>query len=128
MTDKTEQLRAEAAAIQDFLELTCSDDPNEMVARLSDLSVYMARTGKMLADARRMQDAAVAAAYAEHTKSILKMPATVARKFIESQTAAENYLVNWLDRLNRACTHQSENLRTQVSFAKQQLELTRKGY
>lgn len=123
-----EQLRAEAAAIQDFLELTCSDDPNEMVARLSDLSVYMARTGKMLADARRMQDAAVAATYAEHTKSILKMPATVARKFIESQTAAENYLVNWIDRLNRACTHQSENLRTQVSFAKQQLELTRKGY
>lgn len=123
-----EQLRAEAERIQAYLEITASDDPNELAARLSDLNVYLARTGKMLAEASCIRDRAVAAVYAEEARAIFKMPATVARRFVESQTADQNALVVWLDRLNRACTHQSENLRTQISFAKQQLELTRKGY
>ena len=61
-------------------------------------------------------------------KAILKMPATIAMKFIASQTVTENYLVNWLDRINRTCTHQSDNIRTQISFAKEQMSLTRRGY
>lgn len=123
-----EQLKQEAAQIQESLEITVSEDPNEMVARLSDLSVYMARTGKMLSDAQLIRDKAMAGVYAESIKLIEKMPATVTRKFVESQTADENHLVTWLERLNRTCTHQSENLRTQVSFSKQQLEMTRSGY
>lgn len=126
--ETTEQLRDEAKRIQAYLEITASDDPNELVARLSELNVYLARTGRMLAEAACIRDRAVAAVYAEEAKAIFRMPATVARRFVESQTADENELVTWLDRLNRACTHQSENLRTQISFAKQQLELTRKGY
>ncbi len=123
-----EQLQQEAGQIQSFLEITVSEDPNEMVSRLSDLSVYMARTGKMLADAQHIRDKAIANVYAESIRLIEKMPATVTRKFVESQTANENHIVTWLERLNRSCTHQSENLRTQVSFAKQQLEMTRSGY
>lgn len=126
--DTREQLRAEAERIQAFLEITVSDDPHEQVARLSDMSVYMARTGRMLAEASCLRDRAVAAVYAGEGRAILKMPATVARKFVDSQTADENELVIWIDRLNRSCTHCAENLRTQISFAKQQLELTRKGY
>lgn len=123
-----QQLSAEASHIQDYLEITVSDDPNEMVSRLSDLNVYMARTGKMLADAQLLRDKAIAGVYAQSIKLIEKMPATVTKKFVESQTADENALVTWIDRLNRSCTHQSENLRTQVLFAKQQLEMTRNGY
>lgn len=125
-----EELLAEAQEIQTFLESVPdnNDDPNELSTRLSYLNNYMARSGKMLADAKQMQDAAIAAAYAEHSKTILKMPATIAQKFIASQTVGENYLVNWLDRINRTCTHQSDNIRTQISFAKEQMSLTRKGY
>ncbi|MDE5945557.1 MAG: hypothetical protein K2G93_08260 [Rikenella sp.] len=128
MNNTPEQLRAEAERIQAYLEITASDDPNELVARLSDLNVYLARTGRMLAEASCIRDRAVAAVYASRAEVIERMPATVARRFVDSQTADENELVVWLDRLNRTCTHQSENLRTQISFAKQQLELTRKGY
>nr|WP_288892824.1 hypothetical protein [uncultured Alistipes sp.] len=123
-------LLQEAQEIQNFLESVPdnNEDPNELSIRLTYLNNYMARSGKMLADAKMMQDSAVAAAYAEHTKSILKMPATIAQKFIASQTVDENYLVNWLDRINRTCTHQSDNIRTQISFAKEQMGLTRRGY
>lgn len=125
-----DDLLHEAQEIQDFLESVPdnNEDPNELAMRLSYLNNYMARSGKMLADARQMQDSAVAAAYAEHAKTILKMPATIAAKFISSQTVSENYLVNWLDRINRTCTHQSDNIRTQISFAKEQMSLTRRGY
>lgn len=125
-----DDLYSEAQEIQTFLESVPdnNDDPNELSIRLSYLNNYMARSGKMLADAKQMQDLAIAAAYAEHSKAILKMPATIALKFISSQTAEENYLVNWLDRINRTCTHQSDNIRTQISFAKEQMSLTRKGY
>ncbi len=125
-----DDLLQEAQEIQSFLESVPynNEDPNELAIRLTYLNNYMARSGKMLADAKMMQDSAVAAAYAEHTKSILKMPATIAQKFIASQTVNENYLVNWLDRINRTCTHQSDNIRTQISFAKEQMSLTRRGY
>lgn len=128
MMETPEQLRAEAEGIQAYLEITASDDPNELVARLSELNVYLARTGRMLAEATGIRDRAVAEVYASRAETIGRMPATVARRFVESLTAEENELVTWLDRLNRTCTHQSENIRTQVSFAKQQLELSRKGY
>lgn len=114
--------------MQEYLEVTVSDNPNELTERLGVLNVYMARSGKMLADAKHAQDKATAAAYAEHRDDILGLPATIAAKFIASQTASENYLVNWLDRINRTCTHQADNLRTLISFAKEQMGLTRKGY
>lgn len=125
-----DDLLQEAQEIQDFLESVPdnNEDPNELAIRLTYLNNYMARSGKMLADAKQMQDSAISAAYAEHSKAILKMPATIAMKFIASQTVTENYLVNWLDRINRTCMHQSDNIRTQISFAKEQMSLTRRGY
>lgn len=118
-----DDLLREAQEMQNFLESVPdnNDDPKELAFRLSYLNNYMARSGKMLADAKLMQDSAVAAAYAEHAKSILRMPATIALKFISSQTVSENYLVNWLDRINRTCTHQGDNIRTQISFAKEEI-------
>lgn len=123
-----ENLLKEARAIQDYLEVTCSDDVHEMIERLSNLNVYMARSGLMLADALKLQDRAINAIYAEQSKLILKMPATVATKFIGSCCEEENRLVKWLERINATCKHQSDNLRTQISFSKEQLSLERRGY
>ena len=92
------------------------------------LCVYMARSGNMLADAKYIQDLERNRVYTEYSKLILKMPATVATKFIESQTGEVNYLVNWLDRINRACTHQADSLRTIFSFVKENLKMARGGY
>ena len=56
------------------------------------------------------------------------MPATIASKFITCQNADANYVVNWLDRLNRSLVHIGDNTRTQISFAKEELRLTKNGY
>ena len=46
-----DKLLTEAKTIQDYLEISCSGEINEMMDRLSTLNVYMARSGEMLADA-----------------------------------------------------------------------------
>lgn len=118
----------ELESIQSFLEITTSDDPHELVQRLTDINVYMARTGKLLADAKEYQDRITANVYAKHGDFISRMPATIAIKFVSSQCATANRLVTWIERQNRALVHQGDNIRTQVSFAKQDLSLQRKGY
>lgn len=118
----------EIEGIQSFLEITTSDDPHELVQRLTDINVHMARTGKMLAEAKEYQDRVTANIYARHADYISRVPATVASRFVSSQCATVNRLVTWLERQNRALVHQGDNIRTQVSFAKQDLALQRKGY
>lgn len=124
----TKALLKECSGIQSYLEISVSDDPAELAERLSMLCVYMARTGQMLADAKYVQDTQRSGLFAEHSKTIVKMPATIAARFIDSLTGEVNYLVTWTDRLNRTCVHQSDALRTLLSFSKEQLRMTKTGY
>lgn len=48
--------------------------------------------------------------------------------FVSAQSVTANQLVVWLDRINRTLVHAGDNIRTQISFAKQDLALQRKGY
>lgn len=123
MAGRLEPLCREAHDIQQYLNAPYSGEINVLLDRLSTLNVYMARSGEMLADAMQLQDRAINAVYAEQGKLILKMPATIASKFVNSCCDQENRLVKWLERINATCKHQSDNLRTQISFAKEQFIL-----
>lgn len=114
--------------IQQYLEITVSDDPNEISERLSMIAVYMARTGFILAEAKMELDQARVSVFSSHVGTIGKLPATVSKMFIESVTDQQNRLVNWIDRLNSSCIHQGDILRTLLSFQKENLKLTRTGY
>lgn len=105
-----------ALRMQKCLEKKCPDNAEAMMKRLSVLNVYMAQSGKMLSDAMQLRDRAITTLYVEHKALIMKMPATIASKFINAFCEDENRLVKWLDRINRACVHQSENIRTQINF------------
>jgi hypothetical protein len=116
-----EQLEIEAKTIDDFLNITCSEQPEDAIARGNDLAVHMARTGKMLADAKYWKDEAVKNSILQQLKDDINLPASALNKLIDSTTKRENYLVNWIERLNRTCTHDIEWLRTVVSFAKSEM-------
>ena len=123
-----EKYSEELENIQKYLEITVSDDPDEISERLSMIAVYMARTGFILAEARMELDQARVLVYSSHSGTISKLPASVSKMFIESVTDQQNRLVNWLDRLNSTCIHQGDILRTLLSFQKENLKLTRTGY
>ena len=115
--------------IQQFLEsVPEGDDPSVLIERLTMLNAYMARTGFLMAEAKADQDAAIAGVVAEHSKQILQMPATGSQKFINALCKDENYYATLIERIHRTCVHQGDNIRTQISFAKEDLSLTRRGY
>lgn len=113
-----EQLEKEAEQIDAFLNITCSEEPVEALNRGNDLSVYLARTSKMLADAKYWHDEALNNSILNKLREQLDISPMIFKKFIESSIKRENYLVNWIDRLNSTCVHQIDFLRTVISYAK----------
>jgi hypothetical protein len=128
MTDVIKTMLEECKEMQSYLEQRPSDDPNELTDRLAMLSVYMARSGDMLAQAKFIQDDLRSKVFEEKSYEISTLSPTIANKLIECKTGECNYLVNWLDRINRSCVHQADSLRTIFSYVKENLKMTRKGY
>lgn len=125
----TEEVAQELTEIQLFLEEEVEGaEPEILIQRLSTLNSLMARTGFLLAVAKADQDRAMREVFDKYRGDILAMPASLAQKFISAQCERENYYATWLDRLNRECVHHSDNIRTQVSFAKQNMMLSGRGY
>ena len=115
------QITVELQNIQNFIEETMSEDPNEAVLRGNDLSVYMARTGKLLADAKYHRDKKLRSEIVSQIKEMVKLPPSVATKFTDTLVERESYLMNWAERSNRSCTHQLEWCRTIISKAKAEM-------
>ena len=124
-------MNAEAQKIQDYLEVTLSDNPEEITQRIKDLSVYMARSGLMLAEAKkRLRDKKSSEIY-ETILEISKqnhLSAKAQNALVESIAQEENFLVDWLDRINKTCTHQIDALRSLLSYEKENLRLNKTGY
>ncbi len=121
-----EQINNECLEMQVFLEITTSDNPEELVNRLSTINVYMARSGFLLAEATRERDLQRTKAVLDHKH--LGLSPSVFNSFIKSATPEAEYYVVWLDRLNRALVHAGDNIRTQISFVKEDMKLSRTGY
>jgi hypothetical protein len=126
-----DRLKAEATEIQSFSEITVGDNPKEIAGRIADPSVYIARTGKMLADAkyhlnRKRKDDTME--LIERILSDKKLSAKVQNSLIDSICGDEQHLADWIERLNRAVTHQQEACRSLLSYEKESLRISKTGY
>jgi len=118
-------LLQECVSMQFFLDVTVSEEINEIQERGNMLSMYLARSGKMLADAKYYKDVATKKAIIENKD--LGLSPMVFNELIRSTTFDENYIVNWLERINRTCTHQMDWLRSVLSKAKEDLRQSNFG-
>ncbi len=124
-------LKEEAKQIQEFLEITCSNEPEEIKSRMADLNVYMARSGEMLAQAKRIYNKKVSSEIADTIVKIAKeqfLSATAQNALVKSIAEDEQFLVDWIERINKTCTHQLDALRSLLSYEKEQLRLRETGY
>jgi type III secretion system FlhB-like substrate exporter len=118
-------MKEEAQLIQSYLEITVSSDPPELVNRIATLMAYMARSGEMLAKAKK--DLRIKKT-AEISKTILKiakencLSASVQNALLDSICEDESFMVDWLERINRTCTHQIDGLRSLLSYEKEQMK------
>ena len=121
MTD--EQVR-EIDTMQEFLQDTFDKDPSVYVDRLRLINTYMARTGVLLAVAKMELNQAVECIYAKDFEMLKKLTPTQTKEYIKAKTNNEGFYVDLLDRMNANCVHQSDNLRTLLSYEKAQMQLT----
>ena len=105
----TDKISEELAAIDAFLNITMSEDVQEAVLRGNDLAVYIARTGKLLADAKyhlNVKKKSEVFDTLRETASRAGATSKAVNAIIDSLCKDEQYLVDWCDRLNRTATHQ----------------------
>lgn len=122
-----EQLFELATTIHEFLiREVHTDDIEVAVSRGHELAAYMANTGKALADAKYIKDRAVSNSiiYRMKDSKAVNLPASVLNELVKAETKDANYLVNWLERLDRECVHQLDWLRTIISKAKEEMRLS----
>ena len=120
-----DNLEKEAQDIDDFLNITCSEDPNECVVRGLDLMTYLARSSKMLADAKYHLDEATKNSILNELKENIGLSPSMFKELVKATCKRENYIVNWVDRLNSSIVHQLDFLRTIISKAKAEQYQTR---
>lgn len=121
----------ELKEIQSYLEIQCSDNPDEVIERIKTISIYQARSGFMLAEAKRKYREKRSSEISEKVIEIARqnfLSAKAQNAIVESIAKEEAYLVDWIDRLNASCTHQQDALRSILSYEKEQLRITKSGY
>jgi len=119
-----QNLLEEAEQIQKYLEIDCSDNVPEIKERINTLSVYLARSGNMLAEAKRIYRRKVTSEIANTIIAIAKencLSAKAQNALVDSIAEDEAFLVDKLDRINSSCVHQIDALRSLLSFEKEQL-------
>lgn len=113
-----DQIQKELDEMQAFLEADYSADvPGHVQARFDSLGAYMARSGKIKADAEFHYNSVVESTIMEALKKGYEdrlSPSTI-NKFVEAAARNYKFLVTWADRCNRSCTHQLEGMRSVMS-------------
>ncbi len=120
------RIEAELTEIDKFLNITMSENPEEALMRGNSLAVYVARTGKMLADAKYWLDEAMKSEVLEtlrETAKDSKITAKAVNALIDSLCKEERFLVNWCERNNRTATHQLSWCVTVISKAKEEMKM-----
>ena len=126
-----ESIVEELATFDSYLNITMSEDVQEAVLRGNDLAVYIARTGKLLADAKyhlNVKKKSEVFDTLRETASRAGATSKAVNAIIDSLCKDEQYLVDWCDRLNRTATHQLEWCRTIISKAKTEMALAPQSY
>lgn len=127
----SDKIVEELAAIDSFLNITMSEQVQECVLRGNDLAVYIARTGKLLADAKYHLNAKKKSEVFDTLRDTASRAGATSKAInaiIDSLCKDEQYLVDWCDRLNKTATHQLEWCRTLISKAKAEMALAPQMY
>lgn len=124
-------LQEEAKQISSYLQTTCQGNPQEIQQRIADTMVYVARTGEMLATAKQQLRRRKSEEIQKTIIAIAKencLSAKVQNALLDSIAEEEAFLVDTLDRLNAAATHQLDALRTLLSYEREGMRLNKTGY
>ena len=112
----------EATEMQAYLETLPEDNPDALSERIKILAVYQARSGYMLAEAKKTLSEKKKTEIVNTIIAIAKenyLSAKAQTALVDSIATDEQFMVDWLDRINAACKHQLDAVRSLLSFEKE---------
>ena len=112
----------EATEMQAYLETLPEDNPDALSERIKILAVYQARSGYMLAEAKKTLSEKKKTEIVNTIIAIAKenyLSAKAQNALVDSIATDEQFMVDWLDRINAACKHQLYAVRSLLSFEKE---------
>ena len=120
-----EELHKTAEKMQAYLETDLGPNPEHLIDRAELLTILIAKSGQALAEAKFIQDMIINEGLLSAIGQGLetKLSPSLVNKFVSSNAKDVNFLVNWLDRINSAATHQLDGIRTIISYKKAELNL-----
>jgi len=122
-----DEIKQECANMQAELETLIPDDINRAIERGKEIAVYHARTGYMLAIAKRLVRAKKSSEIGETIIRIARenyLAAKAQNVLVDCIASDEMFLVDWLDRLNSICVHQIDLIRSIISKEKTEMQIT----
>ena len=120
----------EATEMQAYLETLPEDNPDALSERIKILAVYQARSGYMLAEAKKTLSEKKKTEIVNTIIAIAKenyLSAKAQNALVDSIATDEQFIVDWLDRINAACKHQLDAVRSLLSFEKEVFRTTHYG-
>ena len=128
--DKLNELRERAKELQMFLETESSNNPEELTDRILKLMSYIAYSGEMLAEAKKLLRSRKSSEISKTIIAIAKeqcLSASVQNALLDSICDDESFLVDFIERVNRTATHQLDACRSLLSYEKEQLKQVNYG-
>lgn len=125
-----EALLAEAVDMQEYLEFQIDSTNIAAVEdRGNELCVYMARSGKMLSDAKKILNTKKEHQLWQLLREFAdsNVSKTGMNELVKSICKDEQFAVDWIERINRSCTHQFEWCRSLISKAKAEMAMNTYG-
>ena len=116
----------EIKVMQEYLEIEVSEDPNEICERMRTINVYMARSSRLLAEAKAHRRKAERDTFAA-TPNASTMPANTLKKYLEVCAWEWYEIEDALENLYKTCVHTIDSLRSLPSFTKEDMRLSRNG-
>jgi hypothetical protein len=115
-----EELQKLAEEFQAFLIEKPSDEPAELLERMGQMEIVIARAGHCLALAKKLQDEYISTAIINALERQIeeKLSPSTINIYIKSIAKDYNYLVNSFERINSSAVHQHDGLRTRLSYFK----------
>lgn len=118
-----EELQDYLVEIQAFIEKPyIADDINNIIERAGKLEMYMALSGKLLADAKWHYSNVFETGFIQAIKTTSKYNASTTNLYLKALCKDYQYLVDWADRINASCTHQIDFSRTLISKIKAEMQ------
>lgn len=120
-----EELKLKAERMQAYLEAKPENQDEAVIDRLENLQVLMAQSGELLAKAKYNLDCKKNDSITLALKEAMLQDwsVSVINKKIDALCREENFIVNWLDRINSSAVHQVDALRSILSYRKAQMQI-----